>query len=89
MAIKAKVTGGSLNLRESTSTSAAVLLILPDGMELVVKTPGDNWSRVIVDGPDGEATEGYVMTRYLKMQPDPEPEAAAKPKKKATKKSKE
>ena len=85
MAIKAKVTGGSLNLREATSTSAAVLLILPDGMELVVKTPGDTWSRVIVDGPDNEKTEGFVMTRYLTMEPDQE-KADPKPKKKATKK---
>lgn len=86
--MKAFVTGGSLNLRDNTSTSAPVLLILPNGMEVTVKTPGDTWTRIVVDGPDGEITEGYVMTRYLAMEPAPvpDPKATAKPKKKATKK---
>lgn len=79
--MKAKVTGGSLRLRDKGSISAAVLLILPDGMEVEVKTQGDEWTRV-----KAEETEGYVMTKYLQMLP--EEKAAAKPKKKTTKKAK-
>lgn len=86
----ARVTGGSLNLREGTSTSAPVLLILPDGMVVDILTPGPEWTKVIVKDPDDESTEGYVMTRYLAMPTAavPEPKAAAKPKKKAAAKKK-
>ena len=93
--MKANVIGGSLNLREEKSTSAAVLLILPNNMEVLVKALGDTWSQVVVEDEDGEKTEGYVMTQYLALtleeeeKPKPAKKAPAKPKKKPAKKTEE
>lgn len=93
--MKAKVVGGSLNLREDKSTSAAVLLILSNNMEVLVKAPGPVWSQVVVEDPDGEKTEGFAMTAYLEMipeeaeKPKTEKKAPAKSKKKPAKKTEE
>lgn len=80
--MKAKVIGGSLRLREDTSVSAGILLILPDGHELTVKAWGKEWTKVVA-----EDTEGYVMSKYLEALPDQEEEPKKKPGKKAAKKS--
>ncbi|MGN0778461.1 MAG: SH3 domain-containing protein [Aristaeellaceae bacterium] len=52
--------GGGLNLRQSQSTSAPVLVTIPNGTALNVLEKGDVWCRVQHQGQ-----EGYVMTRYL------------------------
>ena len=52
--------GGGLNLRNSASSSAAVLLVIPNGAGVTVLEKGETWCRVKY-----QEQEGYVMTRYL------------------------
>lgn len=51
---------GGLNLRETASASARVMLIIPDGAALTCLSYGSAWTRVQY----GETT-GYVMTKFL------------------------
>ncbi|MGN0971378.1 MAG: SH3 domain-containing protein, partial [Aristaeellaceae bacterium] len=52
--------GGGLNLRQSASASAQVLLVIPNGTGVTVLEKGDTWCRITC-----QEQEGYVMTRYL------------------------
>ena len=60
---------GKLNLRAAPSTSAAVLLQIPAGMEVTVAEQSGDWSGVVyVDQPNDyriDVWAGYVMTEYL------------------------
>ena len=58
--ISARVTGGSLNLRQQPSPGSQVLTVLPNGAVLSVTLYGSVWCRVLYGGLDG-----YVMTKYL------------------------
>lgn len=53
-------TGGSLNLRQAASSSAKVLLTIPNGDMVIVVNRGNTWTSVIYNG-----VSGYVMTAYL------------------------
>ena len=62
------VTGGLLNLRKQPSTSATVVVRIPDGATVVVE--GDatgEWCKASYDG-----REGYVMTKFLQEVGDPD-----------------
>lgn len=52
--------GGSLNLRAEQSSSAKVLLQIPNGAVLTVHSRQTTWCSVTYNG-----TFGYVMTKYL------------------------
>lgn len=54
------VKGGSLNLRQEASQTAAVLGQYPSGTWMTVIEEGTEWSKVKVDGK-----VGYVMSKYL------------------------
>lgn len=56
----AKVTGGGLNMRESMSTSAARITLIPDGSTVAVLEQNDNWCKVTYNN-----YTGYVMKAYL------------------------
>ncbi len=60
--LTARVTtqSGSLNLRESSSTSSRVLRTIPQNDMVSVLQQGAEWCRVAYNG-----VTGYVMTRYL------------------------
>ena len=60
--LTARVTtqSGSLNLRESSSTSSRVLRTIPQNDMVGVLEQGTEWCRVAYNG-----VTGYVMTRYL------------------------
>lgn len=58
--IKVRTNNGGLNLRETASASARVLLIIPDGTALTCLAYGAEWSQVRY----GENT-GYVMSKFL------------------------
>lgn len=81
---KAKVIGGTLNVRKGPSKENLVVMALPDGEEVeVFETEGD-WSKI---------RHGYVMTQYLesipeeeKTAPEEEPEQPKAAPKKQTKK---
>ncbi len=62
--LSAQVTtsGGSLNLRESASTSGRVLTGIPNGASLSVTNYASDWCAVTYG-----AYRGYVMTRYLRI----------------------
>ena len=53
----------TLNLRETTSTSARILTALPDGWRVIVMGEADGWAHV----KTAEA-EGYVSSQYLTME---------------------
>ncbi len=53
-------TGGTLNLRESASTGATVLLQIPNTSALDLLEKGSTWCKVIYSGQ-----EGYVMTKFI------------------------
>lgn len=53
---------GGLNLRESPSSRAARLLIIPESATVQVHSIEGNWSQVTYNG-----VTGYVMTKYLKI----------------------
>ncbi len=59
--------GGSLNLRQTPSSSAKVLLRIPNGAALQLVNRGSSWCAVFYQG-----TAGYVMTSFLRF-----PESAA------------
>ena len=52
--------GGTLNLRQSASTSSAILAQIPNGAKLEVETANGTWSKVSYNNK-----VGYVMTKYL------------------------
>lgn len=52
--------GGTLNMREQPSTSARVLLLIPNASSVTVYNRGSEWSEIVYQG-----NRGYVMTRYL------------------------
>ena len=52
--------GGTLNLRQSASTSSAILAQIPNGAKLEAETANDTWSKV-----SDNNKVGYVMTKYL------------------------
>ena len=52
--------GGTLNLRQSASTSSAILAQIPNGAKLEAETVNDAWSKVSYNNK-----VGYVMTKYL------------------------
>jgi len=54
--------GGGLNLRETASDQAKVLLSIPNGAQVTMLQKGSDWCRVRYNG-----AEGYVMTRYLSL----------------------
>ena len=62
MTAQVKTSGGSLNLRESGSTSARVLTGIPNGAFVTVTSYNSAWCAVVYG-----AYRGYVMTRYLQM----------------------
>ncbi len=55
-----KTVSSALNLRQSPSTSSAVVAVLPRGERVVVTSRGGEWSAVRYGG-----VSGYVMTQYL------------------------
>lgn len=55
-----KTGNGGLNMRETASTSAAVLIVIPDGAQVTVINKDDTWSHIRYDD-----AVGYVMTKYL------------------------
>ena len=55
-------TGGSLNLRESASSTARVILTIPNGSALTVLSRGGVWCSVRYGN-----TYGYVMTSFLRF----------------------
>lgn len=57
-----KTTGGSLNLRSSASSDAAVLAQIPNTTVLQLYSKGATWCRVSYQG-----VYGYVMTKYLNI----------------------
>ena len=52
--------GGTLNLRQEPSTSARVVLAMPNAASVTVYSRGAVWSEVNYQG-----TRGYAMTQYL------------------------
>lgn len=60
---RVKTTGGTLNMRSGASTSAPVVLKLPNNAVVQVITKG-SWCRVIYNG-----TTGYVSSSYLVFDP--------------------
>lgn len=54
---------GGLNLRETASSDARVLMTIPDGAQVKLLQAGDTWSQVRYN-----AATGYVMSRYLDAQ---------------------
>ena len=52
--------GGTLNLRQTDSTSARVLMNIPNGATVMVHSRGETWCRITYSG-----TTGYVMTKFL------------------------
>lgn len=54
--------GGGLNLRQTASTQALVLISIPDGSGVTLLERGDEWCRIRY-----QQLEGYVMTRYLDL----------------------
>jgi SpoIID/LytB domain protein len=71
---------GSLNLRASASSTAAVLITIPQGTVIPVYEKGSQWCRAGYNG-----RTGYVMTNYLVFisdstaPPTPSPTPAALP----------
>ena len=64
-------TGGSLNLRATPSSSAKVLLRIPNEMPVQLVVRGSAWCAVVYQG-----IQGYVMTSFLRF---PEGAATAAP----------
>ena len=52
--------GGTLNLREQPSSSARVLLLMPNASSVTVYSRGVDWSEISYQG-----NRGYVMSKYL------------------------
>lgn len=57
-----KTGNGGLNLRETASAQARVLLSIPDGASVTLLDQGSEWCKIRYQG-----TTGYVMTRYLSI----------------------
>ncbi len=54
---------GGLNLRETPSTDARVLMVIPDGSIVTRLKLGDDWTQIRY-----EDRTGYVMTKYLLLR---------------------
>ena len=52
--------GGTLNLREQPSSSARVILLMPNASSVTVISRGADWSEISYQG-----NRGYVMSKYL------------------------
>ena len=52
--------GGTLNLRQNTSTSSAILAQIPNGTKLEVEKVNDTWSKVTFKNKTG-----FVVSQYL------------------------
>lgn len=52
--------GGTLNLRQSTSTSSAILAQIPNGTKLEAEKVNDTWSKVTFKNKTG-----FVVSQYL------------------------
>ena len=52
--------GGTLNLREQPSSSARVILLMPNASSVTVISRGTDWSEISYQG-----NRGYVMSKYL------------------------
>ena len=52
--------GGTLNLREQPSSSARVILLMPNASSVTVYSRGGEWSEISYQG-----NRGYVMSKYL------------------------
>ena len=59
----ATVVGGKLKLRNAASTSAGVLLGIPEGSTVAVLEKGSEWCKVQYESAAGTRT-GYVMSQY-------------------------
>lgn len=59
MYVKTK-NGGTLNLRQSTSTSSAILAQIPNGAKLEVETANNAWSKTTYNGKTG-----FIMNEFL------------------------
>jgi len=66
--------GGTLNLRQTASTSAKVLAQIPNSTTLLVTARGTTWCAVNYAG-----TSGYVMTSYLTFFTSSVPTATQEP----------
>ncbi|WP_432712589.1 glycoside hydrolase family protein [Pedobacter sp.] len=61
--VKAKYTSSDLNLRESPSTAAKIITVLPKGTEVNVLTENNGWAQVLICN---NKLTGYVSAQYLK-----------------------
>ena len=52
--------GGTLNLRQSTSTSSAILAQIPNGTRIEAEKVNDTWSKVTYNNKTG-----FVVSKYL------------------------
>lgn len=50
------VIGGSLNVRAGAGLNTEVVTTLPDGTEIEITEPGEEWHKV---------KDGYVMAKYI------------------------
>ena len=68
--------GGTLNLRAAASSTARVIMTLPNAAALQVVSQGSAWCGVIYQG-----TSGYVMTKFITFlsMPDSSPTAMPAP----------
>ncbi len=69
-----RVKGGSLNLRQTPSIQAKVLVSIPNGSLLLLQEWGDTWCHVTYD-----VWEGYVMTQYVDLVSAAQSTATAAP----------
>lgn len=57
----AYVTGGSLNLRSTPSTSSVKIASIPDGSKVqILQKTNQDWNKIVYDGKTG-----YVMSKFL------------------------
>lgn len=55
-------TTAALNLRKSASTSAAKLMVMPKGAEVIVLSTSNGWSKVIYNDTIGYASKSYLKS---------------------------
>lgn len=61
----AHVQAGALNLRTAPDAGSSVLRALPYGTSVSILDRRGGWAKVFVQGAEGNATEGWVATRFL------------------------
>ncbi|NLV59552.1 MAG: SH3 domain-containing protein [Clostridiales bacterium] len=62
--------GGTLNLRKTASTSAAILAAIPNTTAVTLLQHGDQWCQV-----NHQGITGYVMTQFLRISQTPSTES--------------